>query len=165
MRTRMTFTLVFGAAFVMAAGADAYERCEPFSTFTKRADHKHAYFDHGDDGPSVGDRRIAYSPLRDAAGEPIGHLDAEVTVVHPGPDGELRTAYDFILQFPTGVILYKIVPHSPRRAVDDVSGTTTQLDATRIIVGGSGVFAGASGSVEIIRDDVDSEIILSVSCE
>jgi hypothetical protein len=161
-----TTALLSGLALTVAtAGAHAFERCEPFSVYSDHAAQKHAFIDHGAEGPSVGDRRITYTPLRNAAGDIVGDLDSEVTAMHPDADGNLRTSRDVILQFPDGVILYKILPHRPLHAINDLSGPIAQPDATRLITGGSGVFDGARGTVSLVRDDTSTEFIINVSCE
>jgi len=148
-----------------SASAHAFERCEPFSVFSDHAVQKHAYIDHGDEGPSVGDRRISYSALRNEAGETVGHLDGETNAMHPDADGNPRTSGEVILQFPDGVIFYKVPPHRPLRDITDLSKPIAQPDALRIIVGGSGVFAGATGTVSLVRDDTSTEFIIDVSCK
>lgn len=160
-----TTSLLSGLVFAMAtAGAQAFERCETFSVFSDHAAQKHAYVDHAEEGMSVGDRRITYTPLRNAAGDIVGDLDSEVTAVHPDADGNLRTSRDVILQFLDGVILYKILPHRPLRAINDLSGPIAHPDARRIITAGSGIFAGATGTVSLVRDDTSTEFVVNVTC-
>lgn len=165
MPTKLTCTILLGLGLIMASpGARAFERCEPFTVVVDHGEVQVEFVDHGDEGPSVGDRRIVYMPLHDEAGEVIGHLDGELTAMHPDDEGNLKISSEATLQFPDGVLVYKLVPH---RAVGDISDpdvVPTHPDPLRLIVGGSGVFAGASGSIEMERHDDHTVQTVNVTC-
>lgn len=146
-----------------ASGAHASETCKPFSVFSNNDDQKIAFVDHGVEGLSVGDRRIVYAPLHDAAGELVGHLDSETTHMHPDGEGNTRTSTEVTLQFPNGVITYKVVPLQHVPDFNDTSGLVVP-DALRFVSGGAGVFAGASGAVDVERSDDSIELLVDVSC-
>jgi hypothetical protein len=146
------------------SAAHAFERCEPFTVVVDRTEVKAEFVDHGDQGPSVGDRRIVYMPLHNEAGDVIGHLDGEFTAMHPDADGSIKIASVSLMQFPTGVLIFKL---TPQRAVEDFSDAGAippPSEAARIIVGGSGVFAGATGTIEVERRDDTIVHTIKVTC-
>ena len=166
MRAKLTSILLPALTVtLLSGGAQAYEKCEPFSVFSNIAEQKRVAIDHGDKGPSVGDRRIASWPLRDENGDVVGQFDAEGTAHHPDSDGNLRSSADVMVQLPTGVLLYKVVPAPAMRDfIGDTSGPAVQPSAARVITGGSGVFEGATGTVDITRGDTTVEYRFNVSC-
>jgi len=166
MSTGLTTAFLSGLALTMAtAGAHAFERCEPFTVFADHASHEITYVDLGDEGPSVGDRRIFHGELHDDAGKVVGRVDGESSVIYSDDEGNTRTIANVVYQFPTGVIVYMITPAGFARDFGDASAPLLpSAEAARIIVGGSGVFAGASGSVDVTRGDDKSETRVNVSC-
>jgi hypothetical protein len=166
MTATRTLQLLLGAALAMAPGAaHAVERCEPFTVFHDHATHKRSFVDHGDQGPSVGDRQISSAPLRNAAGDVVGHLDVESTLVHGDDAGNGRLIADLVAQFPTGMIILKIPPSPYRHDFDDASKfPAPSADIARVIVGGSGAFLGASGTVEVDHRDDSTEMKFNLSC-
>jgi hypothetical protein len=170
MRTRLTSTLLFSLVLAMpTAGAHAdaqpFQSCEPFTVFSDHDAHKITFIDLGEKGPSVGDRRIFHAPLHNEAGDVVGRLDGESTVIDTDDEGHTRTFANIVYQFPTGVIIYMITPAGYARDFGDASAPLLpSTEADRIIIGGSGVFAGAWGSVDVIRGDKSTETKVNVSC-
>lgn len=145
--------------------ATAYEACEPFSVVTTNASHDMTYIDVGEPGPSIGDRRVFRATLQDANGAMIGRTDGHTTVLYPAEDGKARVLVDLVLQFPSGTILYTITPAITETDVADATELLfPSTGSDRIIAGGSGVFSGAWGSVDVVRGDGASELIFNISC-
>ena len=95
----------------------------------------------------------------------VGRVDGESTVIHSDDQGNTRTIANVVYEFPTGVIVYMITPAGYVRDFGDSSAPLLpSSEAARIIVGGSGVFAGAWGSVDVIRGDKTTETKVNVSC-
>ncbi|MCP4385017.1 MAG: hypothetical protein GY798_27000 [Hyphomicrobiales bacterium] len=166
MRTSLTSILLFGLFTAMtSAGAHAFERCEPFTVFADHDSHEITFIDVGEEGPSIGDRRVFHGVLQNEAGDPVGRVDGESSVIYSDDEGKRRTIANVVYQFPTGVIIYTITPALHTQDFGDASAPLLpSSEAARIIVGGSGVFAGAWGSVDVIRGDKTSETKVNISC-
>jgi hypothetical protein len=160
--------LVFPFGLMLAigtVGAQAYERCEQVSVFSGTEDVLRHHVDHGPEGDSVGDRYVGHRPLFAKSGEVVGHEDWVFHVLHSMNEGETRIYGDWIMQFPTGEIFYKSAPTTTLRPLSG-TGPLTPSDVPRIIIGGSGVFTGASGTIEYVRHDVGKrEYVVKVSCK
>lgn len=165
MPTTLPYTVVLGLALAAtAAGAQAFERCEPFSVYLIEDSRKRAYIDHGDAGPSVGDRRINSAVVADESGEPIGRYDSEASAVHAGDAGEMRLSGRAQIQFEDGAITYETLAAPAARAFDDTGGGAAHTDTLRLITAGSGVFAGATGTITAVRGDDGDCLDVDVSC-
>lgn len=166
--------MIAKAASILVAGtlagawtteAFAYEKCEPFTVVTTNDSHEMTYVDLNEEGPSVGDRRVFRAILQDKGGQVVGRTDGHTTVLYSDAEGNARVVVDLMLQFPTGVIFYKITPAVTEADLADATQLLFPSTASdRIIVGGSGVFAGAWGTVDVVRGDGASDLIINVSC-
>ena len=161
----VSLVLLAGAAIAGSAEATAYEACEPFSVVTTNASHDMTYIDVGEPGPSVGDRRVFRATLQDENGAMIGRTDGHTTVLYAGEDGKSRVLVNLVLQFPTGTILYTITPAITDTDIADATELLfPSTGSDRIITGGSGIFSGAWGNVDVVRGDGASELIFNISC-
>ena len=163
---RATFPIVlFGLMFAVGTvGARAQERCEQFSVFSGTEDVLRHHVDHGPAGDSVGDRYVGHRPLYAKSGEVVGHEDWIFHALHSMNEGETRIYGDWIMQFPSGEIFYKSAPTPTLRPLNG-TGPLTPHDVPRVIIAGTGVFAGAYGTVEYVRHDVGRrEYIVKVKC-
>ncbi len=166
MMTRaVSLFLACAATLTGISGAQAYESCEPFTVVTTNASHEMKYIDVGEEGPSVGDRRVFRATLQDETGELVGQTDGYTTVLYSDSEGNARVVVNLVLQFPTGSILYTITPAITESDLADATELLfPSTGSDRIITGGSGVFAGAWGHVDVERGDGVSNLILNVSC-
>lgn len=164
---RATFPIfLFGPMLAVGmVGVQAQEKCEQFSVFSGTEDVLRHHMDHGPEGDSVGDRYIGHRPLYAKSGEIVGHEDWVFHVLHSMNGGETRIYGDWIMQFPAGEIFYKSAPTPTLRPLSG-TGPLTPGDVPRLIIGGTGVFAGTSGVVEYVRHEVGRrEYVVKISCE
>ncbi len=166
MQQRLTSILLSALVLAMGtAGGHGFERCEPFTVFTEHGSHEITYIDLGEEGPSVGDRRIFHAPIHNEAGDVIGRIDGESSVIDRDDDGNARTIANIVYQFSTGVIVYMITPAGFTHDFGDTSAPLLpSTEAARFIIGGSGAFDGAWGSVNVVRGDKTTEVKLNVLC-
>ena len=148
----------------MPVAAQAQDACEPFSAVTPHGSQVRTYVDHLDEGQSIGDQHIATGPVHNEAGDVIGHFEAISVVTHLHDDGTPRAHADVAAHFPEGVIVYKVLSAPNVRSVDDTSGPHLSTEAVRLITGGSGVFEGATGTIELTRRDGQTVSIVNISC-
>lgn len=163
MRTRLTPTLIsLVTTLVLALGlvtpaiaVDSDERTDRASRapVARRALAVHhgpvdvALADPGSDGHQLGDLRVTSVETTNAAGRPMGRLDATLTTTAidtPGPGDEIRIG---TLVFSFGdrnasQVVVQGSAHYPGQGSTIAAGDST----VRPIVGGSGRFAGLSGN-------------------
>lgn len=150
---------------LISANAHTQERCEYFTVYANLDTFQIEVIDLGDEGPTIGDRRIGFYPLLNKDGEVVGQLDFEAVQMQPDQQGTARSSSHLTLQFPSGVIFYRVLPYIPNSGFDDDTVPIAPEETLRIITGGAGTFANASGTVEFKHSDGMSESAINVTCE
>lgn len=157
------------AAVVVLLGpatGHAFEKCEPFVVVAPSDGRQIEFLDHGLEGASPGDVRVGGGPLVSESGDLVGEISWIATVVQPGEDGGIRQVSDGALMLPTGEILYKQLPGRSHRDPGMTPLSSAPAAASRIITGGSGVFAGGSGTIAWTRDENDHlTMSVDVTCD
>ena len=144
----------------------AQQTCESFTARTND-DRIVTTFDAGTEGPSIGDVRVGSRALLDSDGNevgrsrwiisPLGFDDDEVPIHY-----EVR-AYHI---YDDGVLAYVVPNTQPRTHL--LQGSPTMIpDTEGIIVGGTGVFANARGTITISRtkEPIELEFKYSIACD
>lgn len=164
---RMFAALAFGTCSVLSVVWPGYpavaapETCADF-TLTRNNDSRTVKFvDHGPEGVSVGDQRIGYLRLQDETGKDVGELRWIATVVEVDEKtGETKTSSMNFITLPGGVI------HSVRPAESTLAAASSETERNttgdHIVIGGSGIFAKASGSMSRIGNETHE---FKVSCD
>jgi hypothetical protein len=148
----------------MPVASHAQSACEPFSVVVPHDVQVRTYLDHAAEGQSIGDQHIATGPLHDVDGEVLGRFEAITVITHLDDSGTPHTNTDVSVHLHDGVIVYRVLSAPVTRDVSDTSGPHNSTEAARLIVAGSGVFAGATGDVELSRGGSHSSAVMNVSC-
>ncbi len=154
----MTIVSVLGfTASVYAAP----ETCADFKLKRNNDSRKVQFVDHGAEGVSVGDQRIGYLRLQDENGTDVGELRWIATVVEVDESsGDAKTSSQNFISLPGGVI------HSVRPAESVMTSAQSETERNtsgdHFIIGGSGIFANATGTMSRIANDVHE---FRVSCD
>ena len=151
------------ASILLGAGAPraAPDTCDSFKLTRNNESRTVEFVDHGSEGVSVGDQRIGYLRLQSEDGEDVGELRWIATVVEvDAQTGDAKTMSANFITLPGGV-LHAVRPAELTMAMAD-SETERNTAGDHIIVGGSGIFANATGTMSRIDKDVHE---FNVSCE
>lgn len=161
-----TRLIAAAAVLLIAATGHAFEECAPFTVVGTSDGRQIEIVDQGTTGISPGDLRVGNGPLFDADGDAAGEIHWIATVVQPHEDGSSRLISDGVFRLPTGDVLYRQLPEATFRDPDITPLSSAPVEATRLITGGTGVFAGASGDIAWERDDNDNlTFIVNVTCD
>jgi len=157
---------VAGIIALLAGSAYAQDRCEPFTYHASSEHRERTLMDHGEPGVSVGDVRHSIGPLFDEADNRIGQSFVQQTVVIASDEDEVWTRWDATHQFSAGSIfsVREPLPLSTGDAVDNLSTPNFASGQNPTIIGGTGVFAGATGTIVMERTENGSVGQVNVSC-
>jgi hypothetical protein len=121
-----------------------------------------SYVDAGKAGVTVGDRRILSWQIKDKEGKPIGTQYTISTVMPGAPSDSYRVMADSVIAFDTGTL--KVSALAPLRDPLD-TGKSTDVDLEWTVQGGTGDFAGATGTVKTVPlGDGTYEIAFDLAC-
>ena len=121
--------------------------CGKFRYYTEYLEVE--YVDHGEPGVSVGDARYGYGRLSDVNGDEVARFYFH-TVISPGGGGDSHVVQgSSYSEFPNG----KIMTGSAIRIPDPVSVATHADEHNYAVVGGTGDFAGARGTLRAFNDE------------
>ena len=133
------------------AQGQACERLELLSTNEDREVH---FVDFDGDGPSIGDRRIGHRRLVDQDGTVVADRMWTVTVHEVNDAGEPTvTVSESVTAFPDGAVFSMIDNRDPANVDDPTTRHSNAQRPPQEIIGGTGAYAGATGTVEVIRGD------------
>lgn len=120
------------------------------------------FVDHGPEGKSPGDQRVAKGTLTDRSGNNVGSLYAVTTLLPgPGPEGQDLTLGNLIHEFPNGTI--SSVGLVPFAAADE--SRPPDKPTAYAVTGGTGAFARATGQVTgATLDDGTRELSYDLTC-
>ena len=135
----------------------AQEKCQSFTAGTNE-DRIVDSFDAGNNGPSVGDTGTGERALLSADGNVVGRSRWIISSLGSGKGGvpshyEVRAYH----MYDNGMISYVSLVGNPQATLLE-DGKAVPSDATGIIVGGTGAFQNARGTVTVLRTD-DSHIL------
>lgn len=146
----ITLAIALTAGSALAQG-QACERLELLSTDDDREVH---FVDFDGDGPSIGDRRIGHRRLVDQDGTVVADRMWTVTVHDVNDAGEPTvTTSESVTAFPDGAVFSMIDNRDPTNVDDPTTRHSNAQRPPREIIGGTGAYAGATGTVEVIRGD------------
>jgi hypothetical protein len=160
----LTRTLLF-SLFVLAVAdtmrADPSEDCKAFEAVAHL--HVITYHDHGEEGTSHGDRRILRWGLNDEDDSTrVGTAYVHSTVMHPETQGEYPTMVEIIFDLDKGTIFAILLAKLSDPSATDKSADHRQEMA---IQGGTGAFAGASGTVTSVPQGEDVyRVTFDINC-
>lgn len=168
MRTnRYAATTVAAVALALSTGtafAQGERACEAMTLYSPE-DHREAHFvDLGDAGLSVGDRRIGHRGVFDEAGNRVAERVWSTTVIELNDEGEAAlTVVEHMTVFDDGVLF---VTFGNRMASDTANPDNTHLpsNTTHSILGGSGAFSGAQGTMDLLREGDDFTYVFNLEC-
>ncbi|HET7716422.1 MAG TPA: hypothetical protein VFK86_12430 [Bauldia sp.] len=96
-------------------------------------------------GKSAGDVRAGWRRLADEAGNPVGSVQFVATLTEPEAEGGDVLAGDYYVRLPGGFIAAQTVYQLP----DSTDTSQRAQNAVLVVTGGTGSYAGASGTIEI----------------
>lgn len=137
------------AAVVMALGPHARAAdgpaCGTFSLYPEVATVE--VFDEAPRGPSAGDRRVGSYNLDDATGRRVGRFDFVATVLPPTGTGDIALVATGVDVFATGMLTITMEYTLP---APTTSSSSPDRKLVQVVTGGSGAFAGASGTTTAV---------------
>lgn len=152
---------VLGLWAGFASGAQA--ACGPFEVISDGSERKVFYLDEGDEGPSVGDKRVGFRVVKDADGNPLGeHQWINQTVLLDASGNPSRTMETHAVTLEDGQLFYSVANKliSPPALTERPSVP----DHVGVVTGGSGVYASATGTVSIAFDGNGISYSFDISC-
>jgi len=145
--------LVFGLALlavpaltILPDSASGQDALEPFCGEFEAVRHQDliTFINHGNEGVSPGDVRILRWQLVDQDGEPIGVQHATSRVMHSDTEGSFPLMGASTFLFDNGILMASAFVES--RDPSD-TGTSSVRPLEWFVYGGTGEFAGATGSI------------------
>jgi hypothetical protein len=136
--------LGFGAE---GAHSQTSNACAPF-TVMGGSQRSVEYLDFGNDGPGTGDTRIGRRALVDEAGNSVGyHRWVIVNLNAPPAAGERSESYGtHVLNLADGQIHYQVLAEVVKPPDD--TAQVSVADYTGVVVGGTGAYSFARGTVD-----------------
>ena len=110
-------------------------------------------------GKSAGDMRAGWRRLADEAGTPVGAVHFVAVLTEPDAAGGDVLAGDYYVRLENGTIASQTVYQLP-----DAADTSQRArNAVLMVTGGTGAFAGATGTIEIEAGDAP-RYVFDLSC-
>ncbi len=153
------FLLGCAVALVVAVSpAGAQQECEEFTLIG--GDKSVAFVKRTEEGDSPGGLRILTRPLLDERGVEYGAYKAVSTVIGPGSGGDqVSFLGTFHFVFRDGELVGQT---SYERANDSVQANPQPV--TIVVNGGSGIYKGATGTVEVAAGN-DPTFSFKIDCD
>jgi len=105
--------------------------------------------DNPPEGKSPGDMRAGWRKLADEGGKPVGTVQFVATLTEPGAAGGDILAGQYYIRLPDGYISSQTVYQLP----DSTDTSQKASNAVLVVTGGTGPYAGATGTVEIVAGE------------
>jgi len=158
---------IAGAALMLIATlSHADAACGPL-TMTSVPGTREVHFRDQDDsgGITPGDTRTGEMALVNADGSTAGKIHWLATVQATDADGK-PTAYDEVqvFTFDDGAV-FTVNQHAPAASFEETTTTIVPTGAKRRIVGGTGAYAKARGTMDITVDGVDFTYRFDMACD
>ena len=156
-------TAVLGLNAV-AAHSQTSDACAPF-TVSAGDERSVEYVDHGNEGPGPGDLRIGRRALVDEAGNTVGyHRWVLINLDAPPGAGERSEYYgNHVLNLDEGQIYYQVLAQvvgPPEKTEQASTG-----DYTGVVVGGTGAYSFARGTVDRSFDGLKGTFTINIRCD
>ncbi|MCP4386052.1 MAG: dirigent protein [Hyphomicrobiales bacterium] len=152
----------FGLAAVTGQPVQAAEapHCGKFNVYPGEVEVRHV--DHEESGLGVGDSRIGLVRIYNEQRTEIGFESFHSKIVPGNEDGYYRLVLNAHMTLPNGYISYI----GTYRMSDPSKPSPPQTDNSYPVVGGTGEFAGARGSVRFFNDDEGRRVAaFDLTCE
>lgn len=166
---RKWWQVVLVGSATLASASGSWAACEPFTAPSPWETREMNFGDmDGDGAVSVGDKRVGERALTDADGNEIGKRYWVATVEEVTADGKAQLmSVENTNVFDDGAIFATYGHRDSEVQFDTAEETTlTRRSHTFAIVGGTGAYAGARGTVEFTPDDDgNNEYRFNLSCE
>jgi len=148
----------------MTTSASAAE-CGPFVALGAGESRSVSYVDIGDQGLSQGDMRLGGRRLADQSGDPMGAYSWILTLQEP-PDenGQGAVQINANMELDGGQLMMQAFSRNSGR-LDDIDAVVVRPPVEFAIVGGTGVFAAASGTARLILSGSDAVFVTDVHCD
>ncbi len=165
---RVLRTLALAASVLglnaMAAHSQTTDACASF-TVSAGDERSVEYLDEGAEGPSPGDLRIGRRALVDEAGDTVGyHRWVLINLDAPPGSGESSEYYgNHVLNLDEGQIYYQVLAEVVGPPENTEQASTG--DYTGVVVGGTGAYSFARGTVERSFDGVKGTFAVEISCD
>ncbi|MEM7445244.1 MAG: hypothetical protein AAF414_18130 [Pseudomonadota bacterium] len=155
------------AATTWTVSAPASDRtsCEDFTVYSDGSMRTVTYVDHLPEGTSIGDQRIGYRSLSESDGNAVGDFRWILTVLEVGEsEGDAtHTSSTGTITFPEGSIFFVRLA-SP--ATDEPAAVDQIIAPNDLaIIGGSGAFEGARGTIGRDIDGVATTFSFDIECD
>ena len=105
--------------------------------------------DNPPEGKSPGDVRAGWRKLADENGTPVGSVQFVATLTEPGAEGGDVLAGQYYIRLPKGYIATQSVYQLP----DSTDTSQRASNAVLVVIGGTGPYAGARGTIEIVAGE------------
>ena len=151
-------TAVLGLNAV-AAHSQTSDACAPF-TVSAGDERSVEYVDHGNEGPGPGDLRIGRRALVDEAGNTVGYHRWVLISLDAPPGSGYGT---HVLNLDDGQIHYHILSEvvGPFHNTEQASVG----DHTGVVVGGTGAYSFARGTVDRSFDGLKGTFTINIRCD
>jgi len=166
-RTGLFVSAAIGAALTAGTALGQGHACSPI-TLMSPDEHREVHFvDFDGDGVSVGDRRIGHRRLFDEDGSFVADRMWTVTVHEVSDAGEpTMTVSETVTSFEDGIIFATIDNREPVDVHDSSRIHSNAQQGLQTIVGGTGAYAGAGGTIEIVvGDDNHLTYVYAPTCQ
>jgi len=154
------------AALATLLSVASVAACGPI-TVQSIPDTREAHFvdKDGSGGASLGDMRSGVISLQDADGKPVGSEYWLATVDAVDAAGK-PSSYDEVQVFVLADgALFTSSKNEPPASFEQPESTIVMTGDRRQVVGGTGAYAGASGTMEATVDGLDFTFRFDVTCE
>ena len=105
--------------------------------------------DNPPEGKSPGDVRAGWRKLADETGNPVGSVQFVATLTEPGAAGGDILAGQYFIRLPDGYIASQTV----YQLSDSTDTSQKAQNAVLVVTGGTGPYAGAAGTIEIVAGE------------
>ena len=166
---RLLRVLVLSTAFLgldtVAVHSQTSAACTPPTIMSDGSQRTVEYLDFGDDGPGAGDVRIGRRALVDEAGNSVGyHRWVLMTLDAPAGSDDRAESYGIhVLNLDDGQIYYQFLSEAVRPPQN--TGETSVGAYTGIVVGGTGAYSFARGTVDLSVDGLKSTHAFNIRCD
>lgn len=169
---KTTLTLFSGLAVAVllpASGhAEGERKCESFFVFGPFSTATTEFADlDSNSNASTGDKQLGQIHLHNDIGDQMGERSWVVTVLDLNDDGSLESAFaESISSFYDGAI-YTVtkIRDMPANSFEDGQLVVEWSELTSPIIGGTGAYAGASGTVTAALGEDGIDYRFELSCE